>query len=236
MNTKLNRKSVVASAVAALMPVMAHAAMVNTAKRDEDASTNASTLEALLAMRSALSGSEYVSACVDVWGTVGVHHSKDEYRAGDLRPVLEAELASQVAMPAKLSKKAREAFEAERDAVVKAGMDGIKNHLSRARNLASWLADPVNFAKATTADEDGNCPALVTLDKLRKGPAKTRAPKTPDGSEAGEAVTATADSVIKAAVAQFGHGAVCNALADALNETKGAKFTADNLRALAKVA
>lgn len=217
---KAKQKQVAASILSVttsrLSAAFQHGAFVAYAKSEEDAGTAAESLAAILAMRAELSGAEYVAGIESIFGTVGIHHAKPDYVAGTLR----ADLV--------------ESFKGEEDP--KKFMDRIKMALSRARNVGSWLADPVNYAKALAKDKDGETPTLNALDTLRKGPKKTRDPKTPDADAPSETTVITAASAIEAVIAQFGFAAACVAMADAMNATKGAKFTADNLRALAKVA
>lgn len=212
-------KSAVSLAVTTLVSTFSHAAMVAECVALENASTAQQTLSAILALRKTLSGAEYMSACVDIFGTSGVHHSKPEYRPGALRATLEKEGG-------------------------KDACDRIKFRLGQARAVAVWLADPVNYAKATTKDEDGNLPALETLDKARRAekPVTTRAPRVTKGNVASDAAapsavtTGSAQTDLDALVTRYGFAAMCNAFADAINATKGAKITAESVRALAKVA
>ncbi len=212
-------KSAVSLAVTALASTFSHAAMVAESVALENASTAQQTLSAILTLRNTLSGAEYMGACVDIFGTSGIHHSKPEYRPGALRGQLVKELG-------------------------KDACDRIKFRLGQARAVAVWLADPVNYAKATTKDEDGNLPALETLDKARRAekPGATRAPRVTKGNVAADVAapssvtTCSAQTDLDALVTRYGFAAVCNAFADAINATKGAKVTAESVRALAKVA
>ena len=212
-------KSAVSLAVTTLVSTFSHAAMVAECVALENASTAQQTLSAILALRKTLSGAEYMGACAEVFGTSGVHHSKPEYRPGALRGKLVKELG-------------------------KDACDRIKFRLGQARAIAIWLADPVNYAKATKKDKKGNAPALETLDKARKAgkPGATRAPRVTKGNVASDAAaptdasTETASQALAALVARYGFAATCNAFADAINATKGAKLTAETVRALAKAA
>lgn len=214
-------KSAVSLAVTTLVSTFSHAAMVAECVALENASTAQQTLSAILALRNKLSGAEYMGACVDIFGTSGVHHSKPEYRPGALRATLEKE-----------------------GGLYGKTLDRIKFRLGQARAVAVWLADPVNYAKAMTKDEEGNAPALETLDKARKAgkPVTTRAPRVTRGNVAADVAapssvtTGSAQTDLDALVARYGFAAVCNAFADAINATKGAKLTAESIRALAKVA
>ncbi len=198
-----------------------HSAMVAQSVAVENASIAGETLCAIRALRDVLSGAEYLAAVVAIFGTSGVHHSKPEYQPGALRKELEKR------------------FETDAKATGEESADylnRIKFRLSQARSVASWLADPVNYAKASTPDEDGDAPTLGALDKLRKGSTEPRAPKVATPDAPSDAVQVTAASALAAMVAQFGFPAMCTAFADALNDKPGAKLTAAGLQALAKAA